>query len=317
MIGFFIVLLSSAFFCFQNVIVRILFKEQSILGLFDTGGFVAPTFQNTLLLVFMRMILALPMMACVVPILYPPTWKDLRQLGQPERRGLLGRSLAGGGLMFLYLMLLYISVGLIPTGIALTLFFTYPVFTALFSWKWLGARLTMFRWIVMGFVLVGSCLTMPLVSATNNDQTFLGIVTGIASGAVYGLYTVNAQKIFEQMHPFPFTWLSFAITLLLSAVVLLCWHGQLDGLAWGALWIGGFLSAFFTFGGHLLNNLGIQRIGATAAAMLGASNPALTVVLAWLVIQESLNWVQVVGVLIVTLSVASLSQEKAFAERSR
>ena len=36
--------------------------------------------------------------------------------------------------MFLYLALLYVAIGQIATGIALTLFFTFPVFTALFSW---------------------------------------------------------------------------------------------------------------------------------------------------------------------------------------
>jgi drug/metabolite transporter (DMT)-like permease len=77
------------------------------------------------------------------------------------------------------------------------------------------------------------------------------------------------------------------------------------------LWIGGFLSALVTFSGHLLNNFGIRLIGATTAAMIGVSNPALTVVLAWLMIQELLNGIQVVGVGIVTLSVALLSVEYA------
>jgi drug/metabolite transporter (DMT)-like permease len=43
--------------------------------------------------------------------------------------------------------------------------------------------------------------------------------------------------------------------------------------------------------------------------MIGASNPALTVILAWLTIQETLNSLQLVGVVIVTLSVALLSRE--------
>lgn len=38
-----------------------------------------------------------------------------------------------GVLMFLYLALLYISIGMSPAGLALTLFFSYPVFTDLLS----------------------------------------------------------------------------------------------------------------------------------------------------------------------------------------
>lgn len=90
---------------------------------------------------------------------------------------------------------------------------------------------------------------------------------------------------------------------------MLVWSTHEAQLPWLALWIGGLLSAIVTFAGHLMNNLGIRQIGATAASMIGASNPALTVLLAWLTIQETLNGLQLIGVAIVTLSVALLSWE--------
>ncbi|HEY9641386.1 MAG TPA: DMT family transporter [Coleofasciculaceae cyanobacterium] len=307
MVGFLIVLLSSFFFCFQNVIVRILFHEQTMFGLFQMGGFVAPTLQNSFLLMFMRMLLVVPLMACLAPKLYPATWKEIGQLRHLEQRPLLLQSIGCGVLMFLYLALLYISIGMISTGIALTLFFTYPVFTALFSWRWFGDRPTLLRWSVMGLVFLGSTLTIPHVSTVSSSQ-WIGITTGIASGITYALYTVVAQKSFERLHPVPFTWLSFATTLLLSAASLLFWQDH-HQLLWLPLWIGGLLSAIVTFAGHLMNNFGIRLIGATSASMIGASNPALTVLLAWFTIQETLNGVQLLGVGVVTLSVALLSRE--------
>ena len=63
---------------------------------------------------------------------------SIRELGNNQAYPILGRSLLGGVLMFLYLALLYVSIGLIATGIALTLFFGYPIFTSLFSWIFLG-----------------------------------------------------------------------------------------------------------------------------------------------------------------------------------
>jgi drug/metabolite transporter (DMT)-like permease len=111
------------------------------------------------------------------------------------------------------------------------------------------------------------------------------------------------------LHPVPFTWLSFTITLLLAALSIF-WGPNLKGdLPWLALWIGGLCSAVVTFLGHLLNNYGIGVIGASRAAMIGASNPALTCVLAGLTIAEHLTPVQISGVLLVTLSVALLSQQ--------
>lgn len=307
MLGFLIVLLSSFFFCFQNVIVRVHLK--TFLGLFRTGGFVTPTLQNSFLLLFMRMLLVVPLMAFLAPKLYPSTWKDIGELRNLEQRLLLMQSVGCGFLMFLYLALLYISIGMIPTGIALTLFFTYPVFTALFSWRLFGDRPTLLRWSVMGLVLLGSFLTMPHVNTTTDGNSLIGITTGFASGISYAFYTVFAQKSFEKLHPVPFTWLSFTTTLVLSGASLLLWNVHDAQQPWLALWIGGLLSAIFTFAGHLMNNFGIRLIGAVSASMVAASNPALTVVLAWLTIQETLSSLQTVGVIIVSLSVALLSRE--------
>jgi drug/metabolite transporter (DMT)-like permease len=308
-VGFLIVLLSAFFFCFQNVVVRILFSEHPILGLFQTGGFVTPTLQHSFLLMFMRMLLVVPLMALLAPKLHPSVWKEIRQLRDSTQRASLIQAVGCGFLMFLYLALIYFSIGVIPTGIALTLFFTYPVFTALFSWWLFGSRPTLFQWGIMALVFLGSTLTMPHLTPTTDENMGLGIIAGIASGIAYALYTVFAQKSFENLHPVSFTWLSFAITLVLSTVSLMLWHLQEAQLPWLYLWIGGLLSAIFTFAAHLLNNFGIRRIGATSAAMIGASNPALTVVLAWLAIQETLNGLQIAGVTIVTISVALLSRE--------
>lgn len=309
MLGFAVVIASSIFFCIQNVIVRVLFNDCTLFGTFQTGGFVVPTLQNSFLLMAMRMVWVVPLLALLVSNLYGQSWQEIRHLRHIGHRRQLLHALAGGVLMFTYLAFLYLAIGLIPTGIALTLFFTYPAFTALFSWRWLGVPPTRFRWVIMACVLTGSVFTIPFDNTSAHSSIF-GVVLGIASGMAYALYAVNAQKSFEAIHPVPFTWLSFAIALLLSALCVLVWFRPDGDLWWTALWIGGLLSAIATAAGHLLNNLGIQHIGATSAAMIGSSNPALTVLFAWISINETLNPWQLLGVIIVTLSVATLSQEK-------
>ena len=263
MFGFIIVLLASFCFCFQNVIVRILFNEQTILGLFETGGFVIPNLQNSFLLMFMRMVLVVPLMASFATKLYPLTWQDIRELGNNQAYPILGRSLLGGVLMFLYLALLYVSIGLIATGIALTLFFGYPIFTSLFSWIFLGIPPTKFRWMIMVVVLVGTFLTIPYTQTTSDDYNGIGVIFGLASGVAYALYTVNAQKSFETIHPVPFTWISFATTLGLSSISLLIWQGDNADLNWTPMWVGGLLSAIVTLSGHLMFNYGIKSVSYT------------------------------------------------------
>jgi drug/metabolite transporter (DMT)-like permease len=307
MLGFIVVIAASIVFCFQNLIVRILFNAYPILGLGPIGGFLPPTLQNSFLLLVMRMGLGVPLMAILATHLYDGTWQELRNLTRSQHRSLLWRSLGGGALMFSYLALLYVSIGLIPTGIALTLFFTYPLFTALLAWGFFGNRPTRLNWIVMVLILLGSMLTVPFGGITATNWNWFGALLGIGAGFTYALYTVNGQKVMTQLHPVPFTWLSFATTLVLSTGCLVFWQQPPYPLDWSALWIGGLGSAVATATGHLLFNFGIHQIGAPLAAMIGSINPALTVVLAWGLIQETLTIVQVMGVLLVTLSVVALN----------
>lgn len=308
MLGFFQVLSAAVFFCAQNLIVRVLFTEQTLLGLWPTGGFVDPTLRDSLLLLWMRMLVVVPLMASLAPRLYPPLWRDVA--GLRRRRAVLVQSLLSGFLMFLYLLLLYIALGLIPTGVALTLFFTYPVFTALMAGYWFGERLTKGRWAIMALILFGSALTLPQ-SAAGSEAPGLGSALAVLSGVAYAGYGVLAQKTVAELHPAPFTWLSFLVTLVLSGGTLALWPDPEIALPWIPLWIGGLASALVTFIGHLLNNSGIRLIGASQAAMIGASNPALTCVFAWLILRETLTSVQTAGAALVTLSVILLSRFRA------
>ncbi|PZV04836.1 MAG: transporter [Leptolyngbya sp.] len=308
MLGYVLILLATVCFGAQNLITRVLFIPSNLLGVLETGGFVEPTLPNSFLLMFMRMAVGVPLMAVLLPPVYPPLWADLRRLGSTDYRRERYLALVGGVLMFSYLALLYVSVGRVAAGIALTLFFTFPVYTALLDWYWFGHRPSPSRWAILALILLGSALTIPMTGAA--IASWVGVVFGLASGVVYAFYTVAAQKAFETFHPVPFTVISFAVTLVLSAVSLLLWPGDLAGLLWPALWVGGLLSAIATLTGHVLNNLGIRSVGATAASMLGAANPALTAVLAWGILQEQLSVVQGLGVLLVTISVGLLSLTK-------
>ena len=212
--------------------------------------------------------------------------------------------------MFTYLALLYVSIGLIATAIALTLFFTFPIFTALLSWRFLGQRPNAMQWGIMGCIMAGSALTIP-AEQWSGGGSWVGAILGVASGVAYASYTVNAQKSFDYLNPLTYTWLSFALTLLFSAACLVVWPiANAQDLAWTPIWIWSLVSGIVTFSGHMLFNSGIKYIGATLASMLGSANPALTVVLAWVAIRETLGAIQLLGVGIVTASVASLGRFK-------
>lgn len=304
------VLLSSFVLAFHNITVRVLFSEHLVLGLFLLGGYVKPDLQNSFLLMFMRMLLVVPLMASLAFKLYPSAFREFRELFRRDRTDILIQAFGCGVLMFVYIASLYIAIGLIPTGIAMTLFFTYPVFTALLAWKFFGDRPTLYRWLVMGIILLGSVLTIPQSSATYSSYDIaIGILASVGAGIVYAFYCVIAQKCLEKFHPIPFTWIGFASTLLLSGVSLLFFAPPSSQLDWTPMWIGSIFSGLVSFIGHTLNNLGIRMIGATTASIIGSSSPALTALVAWVTISETLNVIQSLGIGVVTLGIALLSGE--------
>ncbi|MEH2069017.1 MAG: DMT family transporter [Nostoc sp.] len=313
MLGILIVLLSSFVLAFHNVTVRVLFSEHLVVSLFLLGGYVKPDLQNSFLLMFMRMLLVVPLMGFLAFKLYPSAFKEFQDLFTRQYRDVLIQAFSCGVLMFVYIALLYIAIGLIPTGIATTLFFIYPVFTALLSWKFFGQRPTFFRWLVMGIILVGCVLVIPKSSVNHSNHSIVvGILASVSAGIIYAFYNVIAQKCLEKFHPVPFTWISFASTLLLSGVGLLLWPVPSTQLDWTPLWIGSIFSGLVSFIGHTLNNLGIRMIGATTASIVGSSSPALTAIVAWGTISETLNLTQIIGIGIVTFGIALLSGESFF-----
>lgn len=258
----------------------------------------------------MRMLLVVPLMASLAFKLYPSAGKELQDLFKREHTDVLLQALGCGVLMFVYIALLYVGLGLIPTGIAMTLFFTYPVFTALLAWRFFDERPTLFRWLVMAIILGGGVLTIPQSStAYSSDAITTGIFASVGSGVVYAFYKVTAQKCLEKFHPVPFTWISFTCTLIFSGISLLFWPPSMTQLDWTPLWIGSIFSGLVSFMGHAFNNVGIRMIGATKASIIGASSPALTVLVAWVTISETLNLIQSLGIGIVTLGITLLSGE--------
>lgn len=163
----------------------------------------------------------------------------------------------------------------------------------------------------MSIILVGGVLTIPQYKASYSSHTItIGICASVMAGIVCAFYNVIAQKCLERFHPVPFTWISFALTLLLSGVSLLFFSPPITQLDWTPMWIGSIFSGLMSFIGHILNNLGIRMIGANTASIVGSSSPALTALVAWVTISETLNVIQSVGIGIVTLGIALLSGER-------
>lgn len=303
-----LVLLYSLLMSLQNVVTRVILKEQSIFGMFKLGGFISPSPGNSLLILFIRVALAAPIMAFgVAPLVYPNTWRDIKQLLKPKERPRLWFAIISGVCLFLSQFFIYIALGNIPTGVATTIFFIYPLVTILLEWLLFEKQPTSTLILAMVTICIGGYLTIPNLSAGANNNIGLGAATAIASGVTFALYLIFTKL--SKLKGAPVSVISFSTILVLSWLGLLVVGYDIDGGMWPKLVGAGVVLALTTLFGYLFNNMGIFLLGPTLASVIGASGPAFTVILALLLIQESLQINQWIGVGLVTLWVLGISLE--------
>lgn len=325
-IGFLLIVLSTVVSALYNVAIKVIFHQGSqILGVVEVQRLLLPTLGNTLLILMLRLLVVVPLMLLLAPMMHPRVWEDLQTLftsvrssstpGNSKTRKILQLSIASGCFLFLSQVLIYIAISQVTTGMAIALFFIYPVISGLLSWFLFRDRPSVFRNAAIGAVFCGELLILGGASSISSGNVPLGSITAILSGVAFAIYVILTRICASKLHPVSFTVINFATMLLLSLIGLMVpLPGDLALVLEPSKLLEIILSAFIlgvlTLFGYVFNNVGIRKLGAPRSAIIGASVPFLTVIFAGLLIQENLEFVQILGVLLVTFGAAAFSFDK-------
>lgn len=323
-LGFFIVLIATAFFSFHNVVIWMIGSESKLPGFFLLGGYIKLGLGNSLLVLWLRVIVVLPLLAIFAKGIYPPVWQDFNQLFKSRNRHLLLNPIVSGFSLFLSQILIYIAIGQIGPGVAVTILFIYPIVTVPLANLLLKERLTVLRIIVLTGVVLGVILTaLPRLSSTTSSVFWVGVSTAVVSGIALGFYLVFQQLSFKDICPVPITLIQFSTIFFLSSFVLMLplpLGVEVMPLKQSGLFAGTIILGILTLLGYLLNTFGFAFMGATNGSIVSSSEPAMTALLAMLILpgpQTALKFVQIVGIVLVTLAVAALGFEKKLNPENR
>jgi drug/metabolite transporter (DMT)-like permease len=333
--GLILVLLSTIALSLHNIVVGIIGSISQVFGFYAVGGFIhLNTPGNSLLILWMRMLVVLPILILLASSLHKNTWRDLRSVlksNDAEVRNRFFSAIGSGFFLFLSQVLVYIAIGQVGPGVAVTILFMYPLVAVLLSWWLFRDRPTPLRVLVMATILSGVVLTaFPKLASTTNIS-WLGIGTAIASGVAFACYLISMQisfiKIsapigFTRLHPVLASLIQFATIFTLTSLSLIIIPSQIgvsvqpEGRE--GLMIGGLVLGTLTLIGYLLNNYAVSLMGAVETSIVAASGPVLTALLAFLITPgplTALQWVQVLGILLVTLGVITWNFEKMQTQR--
>jgi drug/metabolite transporter (DMT)-like permease len=262
------------------------------------------------------MLVVLPLMIPVAMFLYPPVWRDIKKFLASPDRGPILNVVGSGFFLFLSQILIYIAISQIGPGPAVTLLFMYPIVTVPLAWMLFGDRPTRLRWIVMVTILLGVALAAPRLGTFSGG----GVITAMIAGVSFAFYLIFMQLGFKKLHPVPVSLVQFSTIFVLSSVLLILFGPSLPSLfgskqgvqvdnTAGFFW-GGIVLGALTLIGYLANNFGVRFMGAARASIIASSGPAITAILALLLIKDQLQAVQWLGIVLVTVGVAALSFER-------
>ncbi|MCS6814906.1 MAG: DMT family transporter, partial [Cyanobacteria bacterium] len=320
--GIWLMLISTLGLSIHNVVVSIIGFGGKLFGIeaLQFGPYINLVIGNSLLILLLRMMVVVPCLAWVAPRLYPNVWRDLERFLKSRDKGSLWLVIGSGACLFVSQVLIYIAIAKIGAGVAVTILFMYPMFTIPLSWWLLGDRPTRLRWAVVISVALGVILT-ALPRLTLKTGSSLGdILIAVASGIAFAFYLITMGQCFKKqiLHPVSLSLVQFTTILFLAAISLWLplppeYKLQVTQGKWGGILAGALVLGVLTLIGYLANNLGTKVLGPSRTAIFSSAGPVLTAVLAFVLTpspQSRLGPVQMLGILVVTLAVAALTQEK-------
>lgn len=190
------------------------------------------------------------------------------------------------------IVLLYISYDYIPTGLATTLHFIYPIVIVFVSAFMLRERIAPIKLLAVILVTIG----IIMFAEINSKGDKVGIILALLSGIFYSFYIIYLDA--SRLDRMNYLKLTFYLTLTMSASSLifgLSVHG-IDFDMTPKAWIySGIISLLATLIAAPMLQAGIKYEGASTAGILSAFEPMTTTALGAVFLSEHLGAVQLAG----------------------
>jgi drug/metabolite transporter (DMT)-like permease len=219
------------------------------------------------------------------------------------------RYLFGYGLLLAIFNALWtLSVALNGAAISTVLAYCSAGFTALLGWWFLKERLDWGKILAVLLTLSGCVLVSEALDVNAWLSNVLGIITGILSGLAYAIYTLMGRKASQDgINP----WTTLLYIFSFAAILLFLTNLILGSILPGGavhfsdmLWLGnqtkGWMILFLlasgpTLVGFGLYNLSLVDLPSSVANLVVTLEPVFTTVIAFYLLNERMNLIQLIG----------------------
>jgi drug/metabolite transporter (DMT)-like permease len=228
-----------------------------------------------------------------------------RHLLKVERRDIPYFIMMGVILAAVHFTYLY-TISLIPVAVAILIQYQSPILIALHARIFRKKRLSRFAVFAIMGAIAGCYLMVGAYNLALFSLNKAGILAGLVSAVVFALYAIKSE---DGMRTYP-AWTILTYALLVAAVIwnvvqppFGAFRRGYDALSWGLILYIAVFGTAISFG---LYNLGIRSIKATHASITATLEPVFAGIIAYALLGEGLEPLQIAGGGLVIFSILLL-----------
>jgi drug/metabolite transporter (DMT)-like permease len=229
----------------------------------------------------------------------------LRGIPIPQGWVLLGLALMGGIGYVGQALFYFTALTLIPAGLVALLLYLYPAIVTLFAVMIFKEPVSKWKMIALPFALGGTVLT---IGPTGGGH-LLGVLFGLSAAFIYSIYILVGSKITKQVTAIQSSTVVIVSAAIVSGGLVAIRGPALPATASGwasviAIALISTILAIVTF------FAGLERVGPTNASTLSTVEPAVTVVLAAMVLGETISFFRIIGGMMIIVAVIILARSE-------
>ncbi|MGP3702425.1 MAG: DMT family transporter [Candidatus Bathyarchaeota archaeon] len=204
----------------------------------------------------------------------------------------------------------FYAVKLVSASIAVILLYTYPVFVLIFSKKFLGEKIIQLKVLAAVLVFIGCFLTVRGYDLSTTQLNFAGILMGLVSSFSFTFYTILSRFMLNSTSEENITLytLGFGGMILLIINIL---TGKTPIILDAEFWFLTLLLAIIpTVLAFTFFIFGLKNVEASKAGVYTTSEVISALTLAYIVLGERLELLQLIGALTVFFSILVIYYSK-------
>jgi drug/metabolite transporter (DMT)-like permease len=212
-------------------------------------------------------------------------------------------------------ILYYLALQRIGAGVTAVLIFIHPVFVTLFFILTKMRPITWVNNLALIMAVSGSAMALNVFGLQVASASFAGIMFGLFGSITYAFYNVYADLRLKDINPEVVPLYTSAAMLVVSSLIHpgffrfdLVIDSQTVVYVFELAIITGILPVIFLY-------KGLALIGSEKVSIIATAELPLTLILAFLILNESMVFSQLIGVILITGAILVLQSESALLQR--